>query len=398
MARLWQSGFELNSSGSNVEFTSISNVLSTAVVRSGTYSGLFDTVAAGAGRVGRYEFAAANSAAGYYLRTYIYFTAFPDTGILPFLGLSDTATSAFNHIAIQCNTNGTLELWNLEDNAQVGSDSSALSLNTWYSIELKADFTTIASTAIDARINGSSFASGTVNLANGARSAVFGFASAVIFATAYFDDIALNDDSGSSQTSYPGSGKIIHLTPNAVGDVSNWTLKAGQSGDHYLQVDEVTPDDVTTFVGASVLDTEELYGVTNSGIGASDTVNVVAVGVRYNNVGSSFLPTFKLEIEKTDSGTKTQGTAITPANSTWVTNANSIPRNYSLVTYQDPDGANWTQTTLDSMQIGQIITTGNSFNDQISTIWASVDYTPAGAAAAVSSNAFMTTNTGFWGA
>ena len=64
-------------------------------------------------------------------------------------------------------TNHTLELWNEEDNAQVGSDSTlVLAVNTWYMLEPKVDadhwFTVLAG-----RIDNVEFASGTVSHANG---------------------------------------------------------------------------------------------------------------------------------------------------------------------------------------------------------------------------------------
>src|SRR3990167_107864 len=214
MARLFSSGFELNDLTSGVEITSSTGAADSIVttpVRSGTYS---YRVAPGA-NIGYvlYVFKSVNTADGFFFRFYIYIAGTPANQNDIFQVLQDNGN---NKVEIKINTDRTLELWNAEDNAQVGSDSSALSLNTWYRIELKVDCTTISSTAIEGKIDGTSFASGTINLANGISTLVFGLVEAAT-ADLFFDDIAINDDSGSFQNSYPGEGSIIHLRPSGIG-------------------------------------------------------------------------------------------------------------------------------------------------------------------------------------
>jgi hypothetical protein len=66
----------------------------------------------------------------------------------------------------------------------------------------------------------------------------------------FFDDLAINDNTGSFQNSYPGEGKIIHLKPNAAGDSNGFSVQVGGtvgSSNNYTRVNEVTPDDATSY-------------------------------------------------------------------------------------------------------------------------------------------------------
>src|SRR5260221_455738 len=115
----------------------------------------------------------------------------------------------------------------------------------------------------------------------------------------------------------------------------------------------------------------------NSGLSSTDTVNLVAVGVRFADItAADATASFKVEVIKTSAGTKSQSAAIIPNSTTWHSNAPATPWKYPLTLYQDPDSANWTNTTLDSMQIGYIDSAINVRVVAISTEWVLVDYTP----------------------
>lgn len=381
MARLYQSGFELNSTASDMEWTTVSRAtVTTSNARTGTYSGNLSSAGAGAAFF-QYQFDSSNVQRVLYLRAYMYLTSWPNsssTTIMVFESASGT-----RKLSIQAGaSNGKFKLYNEEDGSQVGSDSSTLSLNTYYRFELKIDTTTLASTAVEAKIDGTTFASGTIDLASGVsffRLGSYGGDSGLT--GLYYDDIALNDGTGSFQNSYPGSGKVIHLRPSAAGDSNGFLAQIGGtvgSANNYTRVNEVTPDDATSYNGSALLNAEDLFNADDSGIGSSDSVNVVAVGVRMADlVATDSTAAFKVELEKTASGTKSQSAAIAPNSTAWLTNSAASPRNYPLVTYQDPDAADWAKTTLDSMQIGYIQTATNVRTIAVSTLWASVDYTPS---------------------
>jgi hypothetical protein len=263
-------------------------------------------------------------------------------------------------------------------NAQVGSASSALSTGVWYRLELKCDSTNATGT-IDARLDGTSFASGNNSSRGSWARILWGAITPNSTCDLFFDDVALNDDLGSNQTSWPGDEKLICLRPNVSGDSNQWKDTAGSAGtsNNYQLVDETPPNDATDYIQSTTLNDVDFYNVGASGIGGSDTVNVVTVHGRLTNDVADATIAAKLRIEKTGSGTVTEGSAIIPNTTTWQTDDATATFKPTLVTYADPDASAWTQTTLDSMQIGAKITTDSTNKILISALWAYVGYTPS---------------------
>lgn len=371
MARLWSSGLELNTTSSNVEGLTVSgtNSIVTSVVRSGSYG--FRTNPTTSAGLGNYIFQSSDASGVFFGRVYLRIASLPtsDTEVCTFF-----SAGALGHkVGIRITTTGVAQLRNIEDSAQVGSDGPTLSTNTWYLVELKIDTSTLSSTVVEGKIDGTSFASGTINLANHVNRFTWGVQTSAT-ADFYFDDVAVNSNSGSFQNSWPGSGKIIHLKPNAAGDNSDWS-------DDYTFVDEVTPDDGTSLVSSNTLDQIDDHNLELPAVlGTSDTINVVQVGVRFNGAGASANASFVLRIKASASGTVEESGAITPSNTTWVTNAAAAPRNYSLTLYDLPGASTtaWTKADLETAQIGYRLSATSTNAAQISTVWALVDYTPAG--------------------
>ena len=381
MARLWSSGLELNSLTAGVEVTGTSVAGGGAVAidattkRTGSYSFRSSNAGAAGRAIFNQNFVSADTSNKHFFRAYIYVVDLP-SAVSTILNVE--ALAGTDRGKIRINTDGTCFL---EDGAgtQVGSASSALSLNTWYRLELMVyNNTGSGKMELAFNLNGTEIASTTTSTATGTfGNFAVGFTSSVSSYDAYFDDVAINDTSGASQTSFPGEGKIIHLRPNASGDANAWLNTAGGAGDanNYALTDEVTPDDATTMIQSGILNSEDLYNCDSSGIGASDTVNVVSIGGRFRNDTADALTSFKFEVEKTSGGTKAQSAAIIPNSTTWKTNAIASPWNYPLTLYADPDSAAWTQATLDTMQIGVTDSAININKIQVSTVWALVDYT-----------------------
>lgn len=132
----------------------------------------------------------------------------------------------------------------------------------------------------------------------------------------------------------------------------------------------------SSYNASNTLNQEDLFTCGASGIDASDIVNVVSVGARYANITAADATTaIKLEIMKTSGGTKQQSAAFTRNNTNFQTNTNAQASVYKLITYQDPDGGNWHKATLDSLQIGYILSMANTDPIGISTVWTLVEYT-----------------------
>ncbi|HSX05666.1 MAG TPA: hypothetical protein VLF69_04315 [Candidatus Saccharimonadales bacterium] len=387
MARVHQSGFELNSLTANMEWSVIGaagTTITSGAARSGTYGLRISSMTSATQAGVLYKWLAVASTGPYFLRTYLNVQTLPSaSNHIISIGSSSGTVGGSPQCKITLESNGTLILRN-QSGTQIGSASSALTTNTWYMVELKTDTTAgSGSRIIEGRLNGSVFAttsSGTQT--NSLSFSVGGNLDAEAQTTGewWFDDIALDDSTGSFQTSYPGSGKIIHLKPNATGDANGFATQVGGtagSTNNFTRVNEVTPDGLTSYNQSGTLNAEDLFNCENSGIGSGDTVNVVMVGMRMRNDTADATMAVKCEIEKTSGGTIAQGSAIISNQTTFQTNQNNTPHNYTLVTYQDPDSSNWTQTTLDSMQIGYKVTTANVNSMEVSTVWATVDYTPA---------------------
>jgi hypothetical protein len=366
MARIWSSGFELNSTTANVELTTISSsTIQTSVVRSGTYAQQSNSFVEG----GSYQYVASATQGLYIARWYYRLDDAPagDMSVMLF------RTGGGGKVGIRVNSSGALELWNIEDSTQIGSDSSALTLGQWYRVELSLDTTTLATSAADVRIDGTSFASGTANLAGAPDRILWGDDTGGSSFNQYFDDIAINDSTGSFQNLWPGEGSIIHLRPNAAGDNTDFSTNADSN---WEAVDEVTPDDTTTRNSATSLDDIDDYNLSASGL-TSETINCVQVGVRYAFTGDTTPPQFVTRIKATASGTVEESSAISYLSTAYHTNANAAPRNYGLTLYDLPGASTtaWTPTELDTAQIGVRISTGGSSNAvRISTMWLLVDY------------------------
>lgn len=374
MARLFTSGFELNSVVDGMEFTTNSAPVSivTTNPRSGTYHG---RVTAGAG----------------FWRQAVFTTNQTTVGYIGVAVLIHAATNASTQL-VRWSTTGNVSVGNItlttsntlvllaSNGTQIGSASAALSLDTWYYVELKNDATTSPG-ALEGRVDGVSFASGAnSNQGSFARALIGNVTGAQTTNDVYFDDWKINDSSGSAQTGYPGLGRVIVQRPDATGDSNGFLAQVGGtagSSNNFTRVNEVTPDDATSYNGSAVLSAEDMFNCGASGINPYDTVNLVQVGVRMADlVGADATAAFRLQIEKASGGTKAQSGNLIPNSAAWRTNSAAAPDTYPLTAYTDPDGAAWTQSTLDSMQIGYVQTATNVQTIAVSNVWAYADYEP----------------------
>jgi len=380
MARLWSSGFELQSVVNDVEFSTVVSdatlSINTTIKRSGEASGdvtLLDTDGYVAVYQGIPDMGADDI---YYARFYLRIIEAPDaiTSIACFYyNNTDVLTTS-----IKLNSDRTLELWEeVTDDGigqQIGNDSPALDLNTWYRVEFSADYNTDNHIA---KLDGVEFASGIVAYtAYGDEFSVginvYGGAGQLSLASSghiLFDDLAVNDNSGSKQTSFPGAGSIVHMQPNAAGD------NVATSG-LYSDIDEVIPNNATDYIE---LDTNGVIGdynmetSLNAGISASDAITLVQIGIRHRPQTAAKMK-YKLRVKSQVAGTVLEGTETSHNDTTWKTNGDALPRLYKLTSYVDPQAAgDWTPTLLDTMQIG-VEATDATPDIWITTLWALVEY------------------------
>ncbi len=377
--RLISSGLELNSATAGVEVTAVTNSpsINSSTVRSGAYS--LETENGGGQEYVRYYFESSNTNGDYYGRAYFRISTAVDIFDATIMSFLDT--SNLQRAAIKITSSNTLKLF--DEDSQVGSASSALSTGTWYRIELRIDTTgSSGSHIVDGRIDGTSFASSTT------RSIGTGVARLGIGINAsdnsevsnnqggfIWDDIAVNKGIGTNQNTWPGDGKIIHLRPNTAGSAANWTTNGTCTGGNYACVDEVTPNDATNYVSETTSDDIDEYNITDSSIGASDTVNLVSVGVRFST-SSATQEDFKVRLKESSSGIAIESTILSPDSTTWTTNGTADPKLYPLTAYTRPEMASaWTDTQLDSAQIGVRDVLSSSGTVRVTALWLLIDYT-----------------------
>lgn len=392
MARLWSCGFELQtvgSGGTGVEWdtTTGSPTINTSTVRSGAAS--LRCNPSGATAYIQHAMQAADAATRMYLRAYVYIATLPSAKTMI---VSWTDSSPFGY-GIVLQTNGTIKIEGTNGTLQSAASATTLSTGTWYRIELDMDDNNDIATAY---INGVQECQLTSADVFGGHLARFG----VQFSCTtdiYFDDLAVNDTSGSTQNGLPGSGKIVHLKPNAQGDNNGFaTAVGGTAGaaNNYTRVSETTPDDLTSYnnttaTGTTTIDDFNVTDSSGAGIGPSDTITLVQVGQR---AGSNAATTASIvtRIKAAAAGTVAESASIPVNVNGWNTHANAIPKLYRLTAYVKPSSTAWTPSDIDSMQIGYRGNVSQSTQRRITTLWALVEYVAAATDIVTSGTAALT--------
>lgn len=385
MSRLWQCGFELQSVATGVEFDSTSGTAPT--IDTGTFNGGLASIKfnpSAATSFLTHQFAATSATNNVYARFKVLFTAFPGANSITIAVIRSAA--AGNNLTIRCNTAGTIFLNNEQSSSQVGSTSSAMSLNTWYRIEFSYVYATGAANAYLTQDNantGAAFATGTATASVATDTFRLGFVDSAT-GTFFADDIGLNDQTGTYENGLLGPGSIFHLQPSATGDINGFLVNVGGTAgasNNYSRVGEIIPDDATTYNGSAVLSASDLFRCTNApnSMKANDSVNVVCVGVRMADlIGADATAAFKVQIEKTSGGAISQSSALIPNSTAFLTNSTAVPKQYPLITYLTPDGDEWTYSTLNTLQVGYALTATNIQTIAISTVWVSVEFESEG--------------------
>ncbi len=400
MARLRTCGFEVGSVAAGIELSAATGTgalaLTTTTVRSGQYALDVNTVAQSA--VAQFHCYSAVQARIGYLRAYLYLVSLP-SATSQIMSFRDPTGSVCGEVALT--GAGKLRL-RTASQVQVGADSAALQTGRWYRVELKVDATTtpgsleayytpcqpdgsdpgdgqrilIASASNDATASGA-WARATVG------------SSANVTTHLVFDDVALNDDTGTVQNGYPGSGKVIALSPNGAGDTNQWLKNSGGAGDaaNWQLVDELPPNDATDYVQSGLSGTDpanavDEYNLTDSGIGANAVISVVETHARIANVTAAATTQARTRLRKGTGGPVVTSAALAPNTTTWRTDyANNTVQGVdgqgiAGVWTTDPSGAAWTAATLDSLQVGVSIPLQSTRRVAVTALWVTVEYVP----------------------
>ena len=385
MARLWSCGFELNSTLGGMEVSATSNFsVQSTTVRSGGFAGQTVNLVSGVARGFVEQFIAAAGNGPFFTRKYVRFATFPSAENR-IMGLNDTLALAGTDVYITADNGGLLRLY--DEDGVIGSPSSALSLNVWYAVGFQYDRTPAAgSQVVRARLDDTEFAgAATRNLSVAALCLVCGGNLALEAQTVgswFWDDFAINDGTGSIQTSFPDEQEVIHQRPNAVGDNNVWARGGTDSGANWSQVEENPPNDVTDYVQSNTAGQIDDYNceATPAALASDDVINVVQVGVRCAvDVATGADPDIVLRIEASALGTIEESPAIDVNSTTWRTNNAGAVLNYLLTLYDKPGAPAdaWTKADLDTMQIGQRESVSDTHFARVTAVWALVSHKPA---------------------
>lgn len=171
------------------------------------------------------------------------------------------STTGNNPLVLKLTSTGTLQLFNLNGGAQVGSDSSALSLDTWYRVDLMCDPGADASSGVlEARLDEVSFASsssadaGTDPLRGSVR---IGAALATgSSCDLYFDDLILDDAAW-----HDGEIRVTVAVPT--GDSASNTNWSASTGNKWETIDEIPPSN-TDYIESLTTAGDRRYSATHA--------------------------------------------------------------------------------------------------------------------------------------
>lgn len=385
MARLWSCGFELQSATSGVEWdtTTGAPTIDNTTVRSGLASLRCNPAATTAYIQHTFQADTVNTT---YHRFYLNLATAPAATIKVWQYL-DSGNSVGFSLNI---TNGrVLQMVNDAAGVTVLASSSALNASQWHRVEVKIvdSATTIAQ--MELLVNGAVVSSqtGLTGLNGGGRIRI-GACTGTSSPNLYLDDLAINDTSGSLQTLYPGDGKITHMQIDTSGDSTQWQdqASAAQGTASFLNVDEVSPDDATTYnkrttntPATTPIDDWATENALSAGIKPADTITLIQVGVRAGAISATATArSIKTRVKSAPGGSVTASATTAVNVNGWTTHKASSPKIPQLTSYTDPTtGAPWQATgtnSLDNMQIGYQADVSSANEIRISALWALVEY------------------------
>jgi ankyrin repeat protein len=370
--RLYSSGFELNSVANGVEFgvpapTGLS--ISSSVVRSGSYSLRQNSLTAG--YIG-HQWLAASADAHVFIRFYFRVAALPS---MTARVLDIVDTSGATRASLRLTSTGTLQLFNAA--AQVGPDSWALVKDLWHCMEM--EFQSLNDAGYDvlqARLDGTPFAASLKETLGKVARFRLGNTVTITGSTPdfYFDDVAINDQNGVGENEFPGPGKIVVLMPNAAGDSASGESGPTPGKAGWEMVKEVPPDDASGYWRLTATNDKLSVNIADTTTITKDNrIKLVQVGARV--AGASGSPcSYSLGIKSQASGDQLNSGTTTLADATFSTHDDTVPRNYKLSVYADPQSTNpW---TVDRLNTTQIVVQSPDVKPEVrvTSLWALVEY------------------------
>lgn len=199
----------------------------------------------------------------------------------------------------------------------------------------------------------------------------------------YYDDIAVNDNTGASQNGSLGEGYISYYTVFGPGDNEQFTSQVGGvagSQFNYSRANLITTFQGTQYNGDTVTGHIDDFACSNTGnqIAGTAAINVVRVVLDGTTPAAGTNSLIASRIKNVSGGTVSEAVGMD------FTGGVGHGTHFS---YTRPNGGNWTQADLDKMQIGYRISSGSANETRLTSLFTMVEYTgTAGAIAGVSKN------------
>ncbi|HET9613852.1 MAG TPA: hypothetical protein VFP22_03480 [Candidatus Limnocylindrales bacterium] len=290
MARLFTSGAEtadLTTEGLTIGAGT--PTIDTGQVRSGSRSFKFNAGAGNAIQALTLSLTGTVVGRAYFARAYFYYTAAPsaDTRVFGFLSQISVYVKTTGVLVVRMANAGTVDK---------GATSAALVANTWYRLEIMQQMRSgSADDDWEFRLDGATVSSATGETLGTVAPTGIGYGYGTNAPGAnyvmYLDDIALNDDQGASQNTWPGDGKVVLLSPTALSaGGTGWTddQAASTAAALLAAVDNTPPNGIadTTAGGGNHQDRNATSNASSNldmtmttysaaGIGVGDTINVI---------------------------------------------------------------------------------------------------------------------------
>lgn len=304
-----------------------------------------------------------------------------------YIGGCGTTALTIDALRVRLTSTGALEIM---ETATVLYTHSAFSVNTWYRVEIGFLQGGAGTGRVVLRIDGTEvYDSGASRTFSGTLDQWHLGGNLIAEAQTqgewWFADMALNDDQGSTQASWPGDGCITYLRPTGAGTYDAFTATGAASNPEC--VDEVDPDTTTTYANGTVDSTGWSVGArlmmactnaADAGIGANDAITLLSIGVVWSSATaatSTVQPGYRSGGTDVDAGT---ARTINVTTDSFIDDTSATAQ-YSP-RYTDPAAAAWTPSTIDSLEIG-CRATDTTPNTRVTTVWALVEYVPSVAAA-----------------
>ena len=258
----------------------------------------------------------------------------------PFLGFYDDATLQLGFYIV-----GT-EIHVYSNGIKLGETSGAdISYQTWRYVEVKFTINDTTGT-VEVRVNENTLLTlSNVDTQNTANAYFNKFKFGSPYSNIYmdYDDLYLCDTAGAKNNDFLGDVRVDVLRPNGAGAYTQFTPSAGAN---YENVDEVYPDDDSTYNQGSLVDDKDAYNV---GDLPSPPVSTTIHGIKS-----------QITIRKTDAGARECKVLTRSGTTDSLGDALALSDSYLTPTkiYEDnpDDSLAWEDADVNAMQVGVQIT------------------------------------------